>query len=693
MNVCIMAAIAATLVIPATTVAQNDESNTNQVTDEVVVVGRSIATGSSVVEVARELLVDTATVLKDIPGANVNMNGLITGIAQYRGMYGDRVAVDIDQLGVISGGPNAMDAPLSYVSPMITEKLELSRGIASVSSAPETVGGYISTSLARGDFGEGTFGLSGIIGSRYSNNGSISTSVGRLTLADDSHRFSMLAEIDDGSDIDTPEGELRPTALNRERYDISYAHRSDRARLMLFAGSLDTTDTGTPALPMDIIYIDTTMAGAQLDFDVSADLTVEGRIAYNDVDHMMDNHSLRQPPMPAMYRQNSAQGKGSQFSLTAITDRSAVEWRFGIDGISAAHDSLITNPNNPMFAVTNFADVNRDLLGTFVEWRKSGTAADLEAGLRFNRVKTSAKEVGATGMMGMMAMNVGSLASDFNAADRNLSWNALDAVLKYRRAIDTDTEWTVEIGTKSRAPSHQELYLWLPLQATGGLADGRTYIGNLELKEERSREVVVGITSANGRFGFSPQLFYKRVDDYIQGAPSPNMTANMVSTMMSGLPPLQFSNVDAEIWGLDAAWRFELTEHWLLDGIVSIARGRRTDIDDNLYRLAPYNGSIGLTYTGEDWEFKSELVGYADQDQVSSYNDETPTAGYWLSNLSMTWAPSGALRVEARIDNLFDESYQAHVAGINRAGGSDIAPGVRLFGAGRTVSAGLIYSF
>lgn len=153
MNVCIMAAIAATLVIPATTVAQNDESNTNQVTDEVVVVGRSIATGSSVVEVARELLVDTATVLKDIPGANVNMNGLITGIAQYRGMYGDRVAVDIDQLGVISGGPNAMDAPLSYVSPMITEKLELSRGIASVSSAPETVGGYISTSLARGDFG------------------------------------------------------------------------------------------------------------------------------------------------------------------------------------------------------------------------------------------------------------------------------------------------------------------------------------------------------------------------------------------------------------------------------------------------------------------------------------------------------------------------------------------------------------
>ena len=78
------------------------------------------------------MLVDTATALKDIPGANVNRNGLITGIAQYRGMFGDRVTVGIDDLGIISGGPNAMDAPLSYMSPMITEELVVDRGIASV---------------------------------------------------------------------------------------------------------------------------------------------------------------------------------------------------------------------------------------------------------------------------------------------------------------------------------------------------------------------------------------------------------------------------------------------------------------------------------------------------------------------------------------------------------------------------------
>ena len=67
---------------------------------------------------------DADDYLSDIAG-DVNANGRISGIAQYRGMYGDRVAVTIDGIGVIGGGPNAMDTPLSYVSPMITEDLVL----------------------------------------------------------------------------------------------------------------------------------------------------------------------------------------------------------------------------------------------------------------------------------------------------------------------------------------------------------------------------------------------------------------------------------------------------------------------------------------------------------------------------------------------------------------------------------------
>ena len=39
---------------------------------------------------------DTAQLLRKMPGANVNKNGELTGIAQYRGMFGDRIRVSVD---------------------------------------------------------------------------------------------------------------------------------------------------------------------------------------------------------------------------------------------------------------------------------------------------------------------------------------------------------------------------------------------------------------------------------------------------------------------------------------------------------------------------------------------------------------------------------------------------------------------
>jgi iron complex outermembrane receptor protein len=235
--------------------------------------------------------------------------------------------------------------------------------------------------------------------------------------------------------------------------------------------------------------------------------------------------------------------------------------------------------------------------------------------------------------------------------------------------------------------------LWLPLEATGGLADGRSYVGDLGLKEERSTEIVIGISSDTGRFSLSPQIFFRKVNNYIQGVPSTSMLANMVSTMMTGVPALQFSNVDAEIWGADVAWKFDISDRWFLDGIVGHSRGRRTDVSDNLYRLAPLSGSVGLTYAAESWSIKPEVALYAKQNKVSAYNGELPSSGYELVNVAFAWNPKDSLRIEARVDNLFDQTYQDHTVGVNRAMGSDILIGERLYGAARTLSAGVIFSF
>jgi iron complex outermembrane receptor protein len=346
-----------------------------------------------------------------------------------------------------------------------------------------------------------------------------------------------------------------------------------------------------------------------------------------------------------------------------------------------------------MFNVENFVDVKRDVVSAFIEWQRGGERGDLELGLRAKRVDANAGEVSASGMMGDMGTNVDLLADAFNATNRDLTWDTVDAVIKYQIRISSGAEWRFELGSKTRAPSYQELYLWLPLQATGGLADGRSYIGGLDLDAERSNEITISYGRDMGPVTLSPQVFYRRVDGYIQGIPSTNMVANMVSQMMSGNPALEFSNVDAEIYGADIAWKVELADQWYLDGIASYARGRRTDVSDNLYRLAPPNASVGLTWESDSLSVTTEVVGYAKQDKVSAYNNEEPTPGYGLVNAALVWHPADALRLEARVDNLLDKAYQDHVAGINRANGSDIPVGTRLYGAERTLSAGVIFTF
>src|SRR5210317_75300 len=86
---------------------------------------------------------DTAQMLRIMPGANLNKNGELTGIAQYRGMHGDRVNISINGSSISSAGPNAMDAPLHYAPVAILESLTVQRGIAPVSSGQETIGGSI----------------------------------------------------------------------------------------------------------------------------------------------------------------------------------------------------------------------------------------------------------------------------------------------------------------------------------------------------------------------------------------------------------------------------------------------------------------------------------------------------------------------------------------------------------------------
>jgi iron complex outermembrane receptor protein len=186
-------------------------------------------------------------------------------------------------------------------------------------------------------------------------------------------------------------------------------------------------------------------------------------------------------------------------------------------------------------------------------------------------------------------------------------------------------------------------------------------------------------------------LYVRQVDNYIQGVPF-DATVGVADTLVemvaasSGDPtPLRWDNVDARLYGFDLDAGYDFGGPLRVDGVLNYVRGERRDIDDNLYRIAAPNLTLGLTWDTQDWSATLEARAVAEQDEVSRTNSESATDGYVVLSAYGDWEIREGVRLAAGIENLLDHVYQDHLAGYNRNGFGDVPVGERIPGAGRGV--------
>jgi len=632
---------------------------------------------------------DTTSLLRQTPGGGVNRNGPLTAQPQYRGMFADRIDVSIDGMYINSGGPNGMDPALSYIPRTQLESLKVIRGIAPVSSTGESIGGSVIANSRKIDFtNDDEFTPSLSIGGGGESANSSWYSSALAGFSNDTHRIQVFGSHEEADDIEFPGGDIVPTEYERDNFGAGYGFHTGSQEFGINVRRNETGKAGTPALPMDIKFINTSIVEGTYNSN-----STHAKIYWSDVNHEMGNFFLRMPPNPVKTRLNMADSSGWGYSTASDFDLGASSTlTVGIDGHLDEHDSTVIDPiNNPAFRVTNFNNVKRDLYGFFLEW--NGTLAkgtNLQIGTRYNKVDSDAGKV--SHFMAMMNPAINRLQTAFNTADRSDTDNNIDVVAKLSHAISNTSTISIEAGRKLRSPSYQERYLWIPLQATNGLADGNNYVGNLNLNAEKSYELGLGLDSSDGKYYAEPRVFYRFVDDYIQGTPATNPDVIAISSANGDTTPLKWNNVDARFYGLDAAMGVRIDANWSVDGMISYVRGKRDDISDDLYRIAPLNGRATLIYRRNNWWGAVEGVIYADQDKVSRTNNEAKTDGYGLIHLRAGMDVTRTLKVNAGIENLFNNKYEDHLAGINRVTtDTDVAAGDRLPGAGRSFLVNLTY--
>jgi iron complex outermembrane receptor protein len=664
---------------------------------------------------------DSAGFMKRIPGGNVNYNGPLSGQTQYHGLFGPRMSVRIDGMYVYSGGPNWMDLPLHYVPAVFLESLYVPRGIASVGSGAG-IGGYVEAHTKTSRFTDKpAFSAQGSA-SVKSHSVDAGRDLGALMgIADNHHRFHALAATEQGDDIDTARGDVTPTQYARGFFGVGYGLRYGEHELSFEVRHDQTDDSGNPTLPMDMSVFDADLFNLGYHGRWNS-LKLDARVFYTRIDHRMTNYILRSPPdfsslpLPPFAgterRFVEADSDGLGWVLKASLPLAGGSFNFGTDGHAGENNAEVFDPDFAPFFVTNFNNAKTDVYGVFCEWQGNFTNRwAVELGLRYNRVEASTDDVDAFPARiaalfppGSPPQAVRVLRDRFNALDREQSDDNVDWVAKLGYTLNEATRLELGVARKTRSPSYVERYLWVPLEVNSGLGDGNNYDGDVGLDPEVSHQVELALDWRSGRIYLQPRGFYRRIDDYMQGAPLPMNAFNMpiigVSANANGDPtPLQFANVDAELYGFDIAWGIRINQAWRIDGLINYTRGERRDIDDDLFRIAPLNTRLAVTYDRPRWFATVEGVFYARQDNISQTitndpanpnNSNAETPGYGIINLFGQYrALDERLSLMFGVENVFDNFYIDHLSGFNRVAGSAVPVGRRLPGPGRNLFANI----
>lgn len=670
------------------------------VQDVIVVTGFRITTNVSIEEhVSPEqaplLGPDAASLVARLPGAALVDNGSISGQVQYRGLFGSRAPVAIDGAAVMSGGPNLMDPPLHYAPMPLVERIEVDRGVAAVSRGPG-MGGGMNVILKGVDFASGheIEYETQTMASVRSVDGSYAVG-GVAGGASEGRRFQLLFSREEGGDIAFSGGDIPNSHHERTVYGLGGGLASGDHAVSLDYRRLDTGPTGNAALAMDIEHVETDVARLAYE-GVAGDIAIDAAIGWTDVSHGMDNFSQRPNPDPMRHRYTVATANTVSAELSLGFAALGGDLELGIDREEAEHDVLISNPNNAAFFLGSLPDITIERTGAYAQWEGVILSLESELGIRAD---WHSDDAGLARTGAAVPAGAQMLAGMFNMADRAHDDTTVDAVARFWRHTDGPLTWRLTLAHKTRMPSYVERYAWLPTGASGGLADGNTYVGDLHLEPETADSIEAGFDWRGDSVYVRPTVFYRRVDDFIQGVAydaTPGVIdtpVEMVSMMNGDATPLRFANVDAEFFGVDADFGWQLSRAWRIDGVASLVKGDRRDIDEPLYRMAPARLLLDLTYEQVDWSVSLESQFVAEQDRVSATNSEQATDGYAVFGANLDWYARDNILVTLGVENLFDETYERHLSGYNRVAGGDVAVGDRLPGQGRGAYARISAAF
>ena len=606
---------------------------------------------------------DTLRDLLGVSGSRMGGHGIDPTI---RGLTQTQLNVLLDGAYVHGGCPNRMDPPTSYASATAYEEITVIRGTQTLAYGGGGPGGTVVFSRKTPEF-EPDHWIQGEFSASWRSNSNTRSLGGDVSLGGPQGYVRLLTSSTDNGNYEDGNGdELRSsykedagsiivawTPKQGQQVELSWDHQKTHDALFPGAG-MDSPDATNNTLRLRL-------SSAELgDF---SNLKLE--LYRSDVDHIMDNFSLRSSAMMKMKAPSTSDTFGGR--LIAELDSHIGLWKFGVDGQynDRAATRSVVGPVSDTLNSVMWPEVNIDQTGAFAELTNQLTPSlRVRGGLRYDHVRSRAKNT-ATDPDGMplspqqlYTLYYGE--SPTTRLDRNIG-----GLLRLDYRPDTsNTRLYAGFSRSVRTPDATERYL-----ASNGMVPSARWVGNPGLNPEVHHQAEFGLLKKTGLGLLELSLYTNLISDYILRDRF-DASGNNASI---------YRNVDARLIGGEGrmTWQFGGATHLELGA--SYVNAENTTDNRAVAQIPALEGFAVLRWEAKNWQISGELRGAAKQHRVDTTSstgiagqglDVRETPGWGVFNLRARWALTANAHIEFGIDNVMDKAYAQH---LNRGNAFDPA--------------------
>ncbi|HWS01858.1 MAG TPA: TonB-dependent copper receptor [Gammaproteobacteria bacterium] len=608
--------------------------------------------------------VDTGAWLRSLPGVSGTRLGGHGIDPVIRGQGETRVNVLLDGAYVHGGCPNRMDPATSYAPLTSYDKITLIRGNQTVRYGGGGSGGTLLLERDTQPFADGD-GPRLRADAGYGSNGDRREATLDGALGNELGYARVITGLSKANNYEDGDGNDVRSAYDERGANLLLGYTPNAQTLLelgveavrgediLYAGSMDAPKSDHDAV--------------RLKFSQQAEEATRGRVSaelyHSDVEHLMDNYSLRPLSMMMMPMSVPSDSTTDGGRLQYETG-GARNWLVGID--TQRNDREATRYSDIAQTMVNsymWPGVSLDQWGVFVEHGiPLAERQHLRAGLRYDRIDAEADRANADPMGMPMSPNQLYMLY-YSATAQDVSENNVGGFLRYTHEIESSPiTWNATLSRSVRTADATERFM-----AANGMTPDARWVGNPTLDPEQHHQFELGAQAESAGWDLNGAVYVDEVSDFIL-----RDRAHSTNPMLGNATI--YRNVDARLYGTELGAARTWAQVWQSSATIAYVYGENRSDDRALAQIAPLELGLELRYVQSAWDLGGRLrvvdnqTRVDDDPSIGSGLDAGETSGFAVLDLSGRYALNKQVDVKLGVDNVFDRTYAEH---LNRANDFD----------------------